>query len=129
MGYGLIVFKILCHSSSFVKNRNDDYEPPRVNPDNRLIRLVAQAHDLKVAMAEGRVPSVGEYAIKHNIDPGDARRLVPLGYLASDIVETIIEGRQPVDITVSRLRRSNQLPLLWSEQRHWLGFAHNQEIH
>ncbi len=39
--------------------------------------------------------------------------------------QAIIEGRQPVDITVSRLRRSNRLPMLWTEQRAYLGFAQN----
>ena len=127
--------KMLIMSPVRIKRRGHEMkmllgdQPARVNPDNRLIRLVAQAHDLKVAMAEGRVPSIDAYAAKHNLDPGDARRLVPLGTLAPGIVEAIMQGRQPVDLTVSRLRRSNQLPILWSEQRSFLGFDQNHQIH
>jgi len=95
--------------------------------DVRLIRLVAQGYDLKSALAENRVKSIDEYAAKKKLDLGDARRLVPLGYLATDIVEAILNGHQPVDLTVTRLRQSNQLPLLWSEQRSWLGFSQNHQ--
>lgn len=99
------------------------------NVDPKLIRLVAQAYDLKSALAEGHVTSIDEYAAKQHLDHGDARRLVPLGYLAPDIVEMIIEGRQPVDLTVTRLRRSNQLPMLWPEQRSFLGCSQDHQIH
>ncbi|VAV98201.1 hypothetical protein MNBD_ALPHA06-332 [hydrothermal vent metagenome] len=105
----------------------NDQENP--NMDSNLIRLVAQAYDLKSALAESRVKSIDEYAAKENLDHGDARRLVPLGYLAPDIVEAILNGRQPVDLNVTRLRRSNQLPILWSEQRNWLGFSQNHQIY
>lgn len=104
-----------------------DQENPNMDP--KLIRLVAQAYDLKSALAESRVKSIDEYAAKKKLDHGDARRLVPLGYLAPDIVEAILNGHQPVDLTVTRLRQSNQLPLLWSEQRSWLGFSQNHQAH
>jgi len=112
-----------------LKSAGNGKSQSKANLDPRLIRLVAQAYDLKVALAEGRVKSINEYAAQHNLDPGDARRLVPLGTLSPDIIEAILNGRQPVDLTVSRLRRSNQLPMLWSEQRSFLGFSQNQQIH
>jgi len=101
----------------------------QTNVDPKLIRLVAQALKLKAALVENPTLSIDKYAAQNNIDHGDARRLVPLGYLAPDIVETIINGRQPVDLTVTRLRQSNQLPVLWSEQRSFLGFSQNHRIH
>ena len=94
-------------------------------PDTKRIALVARAHDLKTALTEGRVTSTDDYAAQENINPGDARRLVPLGSLAPDIVVAIIEGRQPVELTAFRLRRSNRLLMLWAEQRAFLGFAQN----
>lgn len=53
----------------------------------------------------------------------DLSRLLPLALLAPDIVEAIIEGRQPVDLTVSRLKRTPELPASWTEQRRLLGCA------
>jgi hypothetical protein len=48
---------------------------------------------------------------------------LPLGLLAPDIVEAILDGRQPVELTVTRLKRVRDLPISWAEQRRILGFA------
>lgn len=106
-----------------IKRRNHELKmvvgegQAQTNMDLKLIRLIAQAYDLKTALAENPKMSIDEYATKEKIDHGDARRLVPLGYLAPDIAQAIIEGRQPVELNVTQLRRSNQLPILWAEQR------------
>ena len=50
--------------------------------------------------------------------------LIRLSYLAPDIVRALLEGRQPIELTPTRLLRlSKGLPHDWSEQRHVLGFA------
>jgi hypothetical protein len=46
---------------------------------------------------------------------------LPLAFLAPDIVEAILQGRQPVELTALRLKRT-RLPLSWVEQRRLLGF-------
>ncbi|MCK5713320.1 MAG: hypothetical protein KAI25_11425 [Hyphomicrobiaceae bacterium] len=46
-----------------------------------------------------------------------------LAHLAPDIVEQILEGKQPVDLTVERLRSLVPLPPSWNDQRERLGFA------
>ncbi len=49
--------------------------------------------------------------------------LIRLSYLAPDIVRALLEGRQPIELTPTRLLRlSKDLPHDWSEQRHVLGF-------
>ena len=58
----------------------------------------------------------------HNIDHADAKRMLPLGYLAPDIVEAILAGRQPEDLTALSLKKGYDLPLAWNEQRTYLGF-------
>ncbi len=55
------------------------------------------------------------------MEQGDVSRCLPLAYLAPDIVETILQGRQPVELTVLRLKRT-RLPPSWVEQRCLLGF-------
>jgi hypothetical protein len=44
------------------------------------------------------------------------RRLILLGALSPRIVEAIVEGLQPPDLTVVSLTRRIDLPLLWSAQ-------------
>lgn len=57
---------------------------------------------------------------------GEVRLLVPADSATEaparpDIVEAILDGRQPADLTVQKLLRC--LPLAWSKQRKQLGFG------
>jgi len=47
---------------------------------------------------------------------------MPLAFLAPDIVEAILAGTQPADLTTQTLIRRTDLPLNWAEQRALLGF-------
>jgi site-specific DNA recombinase len=52
-----------------------------------------------------------------------AARLIRLNYLAPDIVAAILDGKQPVELTASKLMTDTRLPLDWRAQRAALGFA------
>ena len=49
--------------------------------------------------------------------------MIPFAFLAPDIVEAILGGRQPVELTAARLKRVRDLPVSWVEQRHLLDFT------
>lgn len=51
-----------------------------------------------------------------------AGRLLRLTSLAPDIVEAILDGRQPPELTANVLMTDTRLPLEWSAQRAGLGF-------
>jgi len=93
------------------------------NPDHHLIMAVAKAHRWLNELTSGRLKSISELAEHENEDRNEISRFLPLAFLAPDIVETIIMGRQPVDLTVERLRRISSLPYSWKEQLEFLGFA------
>ena len=59
----------------------------------------------------------------HGIDQGNVSRRLPLAFLAPDIVEAILQGRQPIELTAARMLRIRDLPLSWAEQRQRLGIA------
>jgi hypothetical protein len=50
------------------------------------------------------------------------RRLVRLAFLAPDIQQAIMDGRQPSGLTLQQLRES-EIPACWDEQRRRFGFA------
>ena len=50
-------------------------------------------------------------------------RIVRLSYLAPDITQAILDGRQPCDLTADKLLAHSRLPLAWHKQRTLLGFA------
>ncbi|GLQ22102.1 hypothetical protein ACFFUB_05870 [Algimonas porphyrae] len=91
--------------------------------NNALVRLVARAALLREQLETGNIESIGEFAGAHGMHHADAKKLVPLGYLAPRIVEDILEGRQPVELTARALHRMTDLPLCWEQQRARLGFA------
>jgi site-specific DNA recombinase len=49
-------------------------------------------------------------------------RLIRLAFLAPDIVESIVDGRQPSDLTAEALTRHIVIPIEWPSQRAALNF-------
>jgi site-specific DNA recombinase len=49
--------------------------------------------------------------------------LAPLAFLAPEIVEAILEGRQPITLTLRELKRFGTLPNRWDDQRRRFGFG------
>ncbi len=92
------------------------------NPDQSLIVLISRAYELRKGLLDGSISSIKAFAEKHSIDHADAKRLLPLGYLAPDIVDAILNGQQPSHMSAHDLKSSYKLPLLWPEQRAQLGF-------
>ncbi len=92
-------------------------------PDPKLVLAVAQGRQWFAEIKQGNVRSVRDLAKRHNVDRGDVSRALPLALLAPDIVEAILAGRQPVELTAKRLKRIGDLPASWAEQRRLLGFA------
>ena len=91
--------------------------------DPSLVRLVAKAWALREALVSSSAPSLTAFAAGQGISQSYATRLVRLAWLAPDIVEAILEGRQPAGLTASRLMRDTRIPTGWNEQRQALGFG------
>ena len=86
-------------------------------PDPKLIAAVSAGRRWFAEIKDGKARSVTELAEGHGVDRTDIGRLIPLAFLAPDIVEAIAQGRQPIELTVSRLKRMGDLPVSWAEQR------------
>ena len=92
-------------------------------PDPALINAVTSAHRWFAALKTGEARSVKELAERVGVDKGDVSRILPLAFLAPDIVKAILDGRHPVDLIAYRLKRIHTLPYNWQAQRDLLGFA------
>ncbi|HJU84180.1 MAG TPA: recombinase family protein [Holophagaceae bacterium] len=92
-----------------------------VHLDRPLIRTLARARAWSELLLSGQVRTREAIAKMHGITAQQVARLLPCAWLAPDIVEAILEGRQPKGLTVKRLLEG--FPLEWSEQRRVLGFA------
>jgi site-specific DNA recombinase len=60
-----------------------------------------------------------ELAVRDGITRRYIRRLVNLAFLSPQLVEAIVQGRQPLELTATRLTELD-LPLEWAEQRRLL---------
>ncbi|MCP5001336.1 MAG: recombinase family protein [Hyphomicrobiales bacterium] len=92
------------------------------NPDPALIQAIAKSHLWRKELTSGKTASIQDLAKFHNEDAAEVSRFLPLAWLAPDIVQKILNGKQPVDLTLERIRRMPVLPISWNEQRKILGF-------
>jgi site-specific DNA recombinase len=91
--------------------------------DPRLSRLVAEAHLWLAQLAAGAFPSVRAISGRYGMHEADVSRSLALAFLAPDIVDSILEGSHPADLTAETLRRLPNLPKDWNAQRRLLGVA------
>ena len=92
-------------------------------PDARLIKLLLRARRYNATLARGEGIPFAVLAQQEGVSRSYFTRLVRLSYLAPDITEAILDGRQPRDLTAEKLLDHSRLPLAWHDQRTVLGFA------
>lgn len=88
---------------------------PRPRVDNTMVKAIARAHRWKRLMESGRFASVTELAEAEKINQSYLCRVLRLTLLAPDIVEMILDGRQPAGLQMGALLRP--FPSEWMAQR------------
>jgi site-specific DNA recombinase len=89
--------------------------------DQALILALARAKSWMRALRQGEYDDTAEIARRFGLSDPHVRRLLRFAFLAPDITETIVEGRQPSSLTIRLLLR--EIPLAWREQRSGFGFS------
>ena len=87
--------------------------------DPALLKAIARGRAWFHELATGRARSLQELAKRDGISRRYIRRLVGLAFLSPRLVEAILKGQQPVELTATRLSELD-LPLDWTEQRRLL---------
>jgi site-specific DNA recombinase len=85
--------------------------------DLSLLKAVARAHRWFDEISTGNARSLAAIAAREGLNVRYVGRLIRLAFLAPDIVESIVEGRQPTTLTAEALTRRIELPLSWCSQR------------
>ena len=83
--------------------------------DPALIKAIARGRAWFEELAIGRARSLQDLANRDGITRRYIRRLVDVAFLSPELVEAILQGRQPVELTATRLTELD-LPLDWTEQ-------------
>ncbi len=84
--------------------------------DRALVRGVALATSWASRLASGEASSLKAIALSEGYCEHYAARLLPLAWLAPDLVEMILQGRQPPAISLGALTRK-PIPVVWEAQR------------
>ena len=90
------------------------------HPRPALIKAVARGHALYEKVLEGKDVDIRSLARETGLSPHYVRNVFACAFLAPDIVEAILEGRQPLTLKFENLYK--HIPLNWAEQRQQFGF-------
>jgi RNase P subunit RPR2 len=86
-----------------------------------LLKAIGQAFEWKAMLDEGKVTTMTELAAKADINLSYLARVLRLTLLAPDIIDAILNGKQPQQLTLLEIFKS--MPADWNEQRVQYGFA------
>jgi hypothetical protein len=93
----------------------DAWAPSPPRPDEALIRALVRAHHWRRLLKERKYRSAAELAEAEGLTRSFVNRLLRLTLLAPDIVEAILDGRQPKSMQLEKLTKP--LPSAWDKQR------------
>ena len=97
----------------------DGTEAPAVGEaariDSTLVKALARAFRWRRMLESGVVSTVGEIAMREKINKSYVSRILRLTLLAPQIVEAILDGRQPPEMTLPGLM--GPFPVEWDRQR------------
>lgn len=90
-------------------------------PEPALVALVARAHYFRSRLCDGSVSSIAELAREVSVHRADISRILPLAFLSPAIIDAILAGSQPADLTARTLSRLVDIPPCWKDQAKVLG--------
>jgi hypothetical protein len=93
----------------------DSWAPPRQRVDDTMVKALARAFRWQKLLETGTHATVAEIAAAEKINASYVGRVLRLTLLSPEIVEAILDGRQPADLQLEDLLRP--FPVGWREQR------------
>ena len=96
---------------------------PKPRRDETLVKALVRAHRWRRRIESGQAKSITDLAEQEGVTDAYVCRLLPLTCLAPDIVEAILDGRQPKGLRLAEMLGNG--PLAWEEQRSAWGFSRN----
>ncbi|TWJ06625.1 recombinase family protein [Altererythrobacter ishigakiensis] len=85
-------------------------------PDMALVKLIHQARSWWDKLAQGDI-RIAELARAEDVTASYMTRVVRLAFLTPDMVDTILVGNTPADLTAERLLKASAITSDWVKQR------------
>ena len=83
--------------------------------DEAMVRALVRAHRWRRRIERGQARSITDLAEQEGVTHAYVSRLLPLTCLAPDIIETILDGRQPKGLRLADMLGNGSVG--WEEQR------------
>jgi hypothetical protein len=95
---------------------------PKAKPrrDETLVKALLRAHRWRRRIESGEAKSITGLTEQEGVTDAYVCRVLPLTCLAPDIVEAILDGRQPRELKLAAILGNG--PMVWEEQRARSGF-------
>jgi hypothetical protein len=93
---------------------------PKPRRDETLVKALVRAHRWRRQIESGCAKSITDLAEQERVTDAYVCRLLPLTCLAPNIVEAILDGRQPKGLRLAEMLGNG--PGSWEDQRRAFGF-------
>ncbi len=103
------------HKEIVVPDGLQPEEPSTPDYHEALVIAISRAHRWKKLLEEAKYRSVAHMARALKMNRYYMARLLRLTLLAPEMVETILDGREPQGMSLEMLREP--MPMVWHEQR------------
>jgi site-specific DNA recombinase len=97
-----------------------DHPGPTQAPASSLLKALARGRQWYEWIVAGEVFGQRAIAQRLGLNERYVGRVLECAFLAPDVVEAILDGRRPPDLTFKKL--THRIPFSWIEQRRQLGF-------
>ena len=87
--------------------------------DNAMIKLLARGHRWHRKLFDGTHASIEDMAKSENLSPSFVSRILRLAYLSPTVVEAILDGKYPAQLTMKDLMEP--FPMEWDAQAKHFG--------
>jgi hypothetical protein len=104
------------------KTLNEMIDAEADNTDYTFISALGKAFLWQRMLDEGKYHTPKELAEKEKVEVTHMYRVMRLTLLAPDIIEAVLNGKQPRTLTLQNVVRG--FPISWQEQRKVFGFTH-----
>ena len=94
---------------------SEPWAPPRPRVDSTMVKAIARAHRWKGMLEGGEFATIHDLASTEKINPSYLSRILRLTLLAPDIVESVLNGRQPAGLQLDVML--TPFPMEWHRQK------------
>jgi hypothetical protein len=85
-------------------------------PNRRLLRAMTRAYQWRARLETGAFRSIDALSRAEHVNATYVTRILPLAFLAPDLTEAILNGRQGIQLAIEKIR-TKAIPVDWGNQR------------